>query len=101
MNPIKLTLSCPRLLAEQVTETLLESTLVTGGFTTLEAGGHGADFAAASLREKVRGRVDTELVILVLPAANAAALLDELRRRFPTPQMHYWTEPVLDFGDFA
>jgi hypothetical protein len=101
MSLVRLTLSCPRVLAEQVTEALLESEWVADGFTTLEAGGHGADFATASLRERVRGRIDTQLVIALLPAANAARVLEELRCRFGGAQMRYWTEPVLDAGDFA
>ena len=101
MSRIKLTLSCPCALAEQVTEVLLESEWVTEGFTTLDAGGHGADFATASLRERVRGRIETQLIIAVLPGAHAAPLLQELRERFRTPQMHYWTELVHDAGDFA
>jgi hypothetical protein len=40
-------------------------------------------------------------MMLILPAAHVAPLLAELRERFRTPQMHYWTEPVHDAGDFA
>ena len=101
MTRIKLTLSCPGILAEQVTAALLESDWVPDGFTTIDASGHGADFAKASLRERVRGRIDTQLVVAVLPAVNVAPLLGELGERFRSSQMQYWTEPVLDFGDFA
>lgn len=97
----KLTLSCPRAIADTVVEFLLESGLDANGFTTVAASGHGADFTSASLREKVRGSIDTVLVILILPSANLAPLLNEMHGRFRSPQMHYWTEPVHETGDFA
>ncbi len=101
MSRIKLTLSCPLIVAEQVTEALLESDWVTDGFAALDASGHGADFSDATLRERVRGRIDTQLLTVLLPAANVAPLLQELRNRFRSAQMHYWTEAVLDSGDFT
>jgi len=101
MSHVKMTLSCPVGLAEQVVEALLESERLTGGFTTFPASGHGHDFTTASLREKVRGRVDTMLIVTVMPAADCHTLLAELRERFPTPHLVYWTEPVHAFGDFG
>jgi hypothetical protein len=101
MSHVKMTLSCPVGLGEQVVEALLESERLTSGFTTFPASGHGHDFTTASLREKVRGRVDTMLIVIVIPAADAHALLAELRERFPTPRLVYWTEPVHAFGDFG
>ena len=97
----KLVLSCPAAMTDVVVEFLLESEWDTRGFTTFQASGHGADFTNASLREKVRGSIDTVLVILILPASHVTPLLAELRGRFSSSQMHYWTEPVHDAGDFA
>lgn len=97
----RLTLSCPRAMMDAVVEFLLDSAWDTNGFTTVEAAAHGADFTNASLREKVRGSIDTVLVIMILPAANVAPLLEEMRRAFRSPQMQYWTEPVHETGDFA
>jgi len=97
----KLTLSCPGALADAVVEFLLESEWDTTGFSTVAAAAHGADFTGASLREKVRGSIDTVLVVLVLPAAHVAPLLAGMRARFRAPQMRYWTEPVHETGDFA
>ena len=73
----------------------------TDFLTTLAASGHGRDFASASLREKVRGRVDSTLIVTILPATDVQALLADLRQRFPTPHLVYWTEPVHAFGDFG
>lgn len=101
MSLIKLTLACPQALAEQMAEFLLESAWLEGGFTTLGGSGHGADFAGASLREKVRGRVQVQLVIAVLPADQLSSLLAALRTQFKAPHIRYWTEPVQAFGDLS
>ena len=101
MTLIKLTLACPQPLAEQMVEFLLEGPWLEGGFTTLAGSGHGADFASASLREKVRGRVQVQLVIAVLPADQLSSLLAALRTQFKAPHIRYWTEPVQAFGDLS
>jgi hypothetical protein len=87
--------------AEQVVEHLLASSRLPQGFTAMAAGGHGADFSGASVRERVRGRVAMTLVAAVLPAAAVAPLLEELRSRFAGVRIRYWTAPILDSGDFA
>lgn len=101
MSFMKLTFVCPVSLGDQVVEALIESEKLPAGFTTFPASGHGRDFASASVREKVRGRVDATVILAVLPTASAHPLLAELRERFPTPHLVYWTEPVLAFGDFG
>ena len=98
---VKLNLACPAVLGEQLVEYLLESEWLDGGFTTLATHGHGGDFVQASLREKVRGRVQSLTVVAILPAENVAPLLAALRGRFRNPHLVWWTEPVLGFGDFA
>lgn len=97
----KLVLSCPKALADPVVEFLLESDWDTHGFLTTEAASHGADFTNASLREKVRGSMDAVLFTVILPATHVAPLLNEMRGRFRSSQMHYWTEPVHETGDFS
>jgi len=101
MSHVRLTLSCPEALAEQVIEFLLDHETMVGGFTTLSAQGHGRDFSSATLREQVRGRVQSTLLMTILPAENATILLKELRSHFRAPHMFYWTEPIHDFGDFT
>ena len=101
MTLAKLVLSCPGAMADQVVEFLLASEWDTRGFTTVQAAGHGADFTNASLPEKVRGRIDTVLVILILPAPHVVPLLADLREKFRSSHMQYWTEPVHEAGDFA
>lgn len=101
MSHVKLNLSCPAALGEQVAEYLLESEWLDGGFTSFTAQSHGRDFATASLAEKVRGRMQVLTIMAILPADNTAPLLAALRERFPSPHFFYWTEPVHAFGDFA
>ncbi len=97
----RLTLSCPAALAEAVVEWLLETGRDMHGFTTVAASRHGGDFTGASLREKVRGTTDATLLIAILPASGLAPLLEAMRDRFRGTQIHYWTEPVHETGDFA
>lgn len=101
MMQLKLTLSCPQFLADQVVEALLDSEWAVDGFATVAAGGHGANFATASLLERVRGRIQTTQIQLILPAAHVAPLLEALRGQFQGAQIRYWTEPVQDSGDFT
>ena len=99
MTHIKLNLSCPAALGDQLVEYLLER--LDGGFTSIAGHGHGGDFTAATVAEKVRGHVHVLTIMAILPTGDLAALLAELKQRFPSPQLLYWTEPVADFGDFA
>ena len=101
MSHVKLNLSCPAALGDQLVAYLLESEWLDGGFTSLPGYGHGGDFSGATLAEKVRGRVHVLTIMAILPSQNVAPLLEALRQRFPSPHLVYWTEPVADFGDFT
>ncbi len=101
MTHVKVTLSCPTMLGEQVAEYLLTSEWLEAGFTTFAAQGHGHDFSQASLREKVRGQMEVLNIVALLPAAHVAPFLEALRTRFRDPQMTYWAEAVQALGDFA
>lgn len=101
MSHLRLNLSCPQAVAEQVIEFLINHDTMVGGFTTLAAHGHGRDFANATLRERVRGRVQSTLLMAILPAANVKPLLEELRSQFRTHHIFYWTEPVHDLGELS
>lgn len=69
-----------------------------GGFTTVEAEGHGFDFSKASIRECVRGRVERCVLIAVMPRERAARILEAIREALPVPHLTYWLEPVLEVG---
>jgi len=101
VSHLKLTLSCPSMLGEQIVEALLEDGRLSGGFTTFPVSGHGRDFTQASIREKVRGRVDRTIIMAIVPIGEADLLLNDLRKKYPTPHLTYWTETVHSYGDFG
>lgn len=68
------------------------------GFTIIRAEGHSHDFAHASLRERVRGRIDRRVLWMVLPRAQVAAVLASVREHVSADAVVWWTEPVLEFG---
>lgn len=98
---IKLTLVCPPETGEQIVEFLIESDAIVSGFTTIPANGHGEDFSTASVAERVRGHVSRTWITLVLQADLVEELLSQLRARYSSPHIVYWTEPVIEFGDFS
>lgn len=69
-----------------------------GGFTTFKAEGHGFDFTRASIKERVRGRVERGVIVAVMPRRQASHLLESIRKSLPVPHMAYWIEPVLEVG---
>jgi hypothetical protein len=100
-SPLKLTLICPTDVAEQVIEHLLDSAPLVEGFTTFQGEGHGSDFANASPKERVRGRMARKVINTVIEAENLSPLLETLRKQFRSPHIQYWTEPVGAFGDLS
>mgnify|MGYP001403028959 CR=1 FL=1 len=97
----RLTLIFPPALEDRVVELFLEQEPPLPGFTVLAAEGHGSDFARASIREQVRGRVARRLLIVVLPQARAEALIATLRSEIANPASAWWLEPVIAFGRLA
>jgi hypothetical protein len=97
----KLTLVCPTMTAEQIIEHLIEADNLAAGFTTSPVNGHGHDFETASVSERVRGHVRRTAITLVAGSNEVAELLSQLREKFPSPHVVYWTEPVGEFGDFS
>lgn len=94
----KLTLVYPPDIADRLVELVLGMEPPVRGFTTVSAEGHGFDFSKASVRERVRGRVERCVLMAVMPRARASQLLEVLRKQIPVPHMAYWLEPVLDVG---
>lgn len=71
------------------------------GFTTFAAEGHGMSFATASVGERVQGRVERTVMMVVMPRAEADRLVEIVRQKMPVPHMAYWIEPVLACGRLA
>ncbi|MBN8742211.1 MAG: hypothetical protein BGP24_16240 [Lysobacterales bacterium 69-70] len=97
---VRLNLVFPPNLEDAVTEALLEDPALPG-FTLLHAEGHSSDFAKASAREQVRGRVDRRVLWIVIHHERLDSVLGALRRRIAGGDLRWWVEPVLAVGRFA
>lgn len=97
----KLTLAyAPKAEAELVA-LLLDAEPPLDGFFTWRADGHGLDFAAASLGERVRGRVTRGMLVLVLPRIRVEPLLERIRLNSALTGLSYWVEPVEQYARLA
>ena len=96
----KLTLVFPFAAEDKILDFLLDSEPPLPGFTSLRAEGHGASFEGVSAREKVRGRVERRMAVLVLARERMERLLSDLREHCPVPDLTYWVESVERFGQF-
>ena len=96
----KLTLVFPIAAEDRILDFLLDSEPPLPGFTSLRAEGHGASFEGVSAREKVRGRVERRMAVLVLARERVNRLLVDLREHCPVPDLTYWVESVERFGQF-
>ncbi len=94
----KLTLIYPPQAEDSLIELMLEQEPAIAGFTTLRAEGHGFGFEQAASSEKVRGRIDRRMMILVMPVTRFDDILDRISQALPIPNLIYWTENVQSAG---
>jgi hypothetical protein len=94
----KLTLVYPPDIEELIIELLLTAEPPLKGFTTWPADGHGLDFGAASVAERVRGRMRRAVMVLILPRSRLPSLLETVRLKAGAPHLAYWVESVESFG---
>jgi hypothetical protein len=97
---VRLNLIFPPTLENAVTEALTADPTLPG-FTLLRAEGHSSDFAHASIREKVRGRVDRRVLWVVIEHERLNSVLDALRTRIASSDVRWWAEPVIAGGRLA
>jgi hypothetical protein len=97
----KLTLVYPQSAADAVVELILAREPPTAGFTTWAAEGHGFGFVNASVKERVRGRVERRVLVAIMARTDADDLLEQLLRETPIRHLGYWIEPVLEYGRLA
>lgn len=97
----KLTLVYPPASEDCIVELMLSAEPPLTGFTTSKAEGHGHDFAKASARERVRGRVTRGVLTVVIPRARLAMLLEDIRAKAAIANLAYWVEPIEAFGRLA
>ncbi len=100
-SPCKLTLVYPPAAEDCIVELMLNAKPPLTGFTTWRAEGHGHDFAKASVRERVRGRVERGVLTLVIPRPRLATLLENIRTKAAIANIAYWVEPIEAFGRLA
>lgn len=96
-----LTLVFPAALEEDVLDFLLGRPEWVSGFSVIRGEGFGAGASLRSTMEQVRGRAHRVLVMLLLAEIHRVPLLDELRARYPSDEVAWWTTPVGDFGRLA
>ena len=94
---VRLNLVFPPALEDAITDTLIADPSLPG-FTLLQAEGHSSDFANATIREQVRGRVDKRLLWIVTERQRVDDLLASLRQRISSRDVRWWLEPVLAGG---
>jgi hypothetical protein len=94
---VRLNLIFAPALEDAVTEALMADRTLPG-FTLLRAEGHTSDFTRATLREKVRGRVDRRVVWIVIEAERLDGVLAALRQRIASSDVRWWVEPVIAGG---
>lgn len=100
-SPCKLTLVYPPGAEDTIVELMLSAEPPLTGFTTWKAEGHGHDFANASVRERVRGRVARGVLTVVIPRTRLPILLDDIRTKAMNADLAYWVEAIESFGRLA
>ena len=86
---------------DALVETLLEHPDLAPGFTSQPVEGHGQRVSFIGTAEHVRGRAAYCRVQLVVPRADADALLALLRERFATSRVFFWMVPAIASGRLA
>ncbi|MBP6800864.1 MAG: DUF3240 family protein [Zoogloea sp.] len=98
---VVLTLVMPVDVEDALVETLLEHPDLAPGFTSQPVEGHGQRVSFIGTAEHVRGRAAYCRVQLVVPRADADALLALLRERFATSRVFFWMVPAIASGRLA
>lgn len=97
---VRLTLVFPPAIETELSEALLTAPQ-SPGFTLLHARGHGGDFFGASTAEQVRGSTDRRVAWVVLESDALQPLLHSIRERVRSPDVVWWSEPMLERGRLA
>jgi hypothetical protein len=96
----KLTLVYPIAAEDRVIDFLLDAEPPLPGFVSWPAEGHGGGFEDSSAREKVRGRIERNMLVMVIDRARLESLLADLRSGCAIPRLVYWVERVERFGRY-
>jgi Protein of unknown function (DUF3240) len=93
-----LTLIAGRSLRDELFDYLSKQSDLAPGFTASDVAGHGPDVRLQTSAERVKGHADELMVRTILPAQDAARLLERLKTTFAGSKMVYWVMPVSEFG---
>lgn len=93
-----LTLIAARSLRYELFDYLSEQRDLASGFTASDVAGHGPDVRLQTSTEQVKGQADELMVRTILPAQDAARLLERLKVAFAGSRMVFWIMPVFEFG---
>lgn len=96
MSEVLLTLSTRPAQAEAITDWLLEENLP--GFSSWLAWGHSNRNDQLTLAEQIQGKQKRMMIGLHLPQDQAQQMLQKLRANFAHYDVHYWLQPLLEFG---
>ena len=96
MSEVLLTLSTRPAQAEAITDWLLEENLP--GFTSWQAWGHSNRNEQLTLAEQIQGKQKRTMIGMHLPEEQAEEMLTKLREQFAHYDVHYWLQPLMDFG---
>jgi hypothetical protein len=93
-----LTLVAPASIEDALLEHLASYPEWAGGIMVAHQEGVGAGANLVSAMEKVRGRARLALVTMPMQAQQVDALIESVRRAFPTPALSWWTVPITAYG---
>lgn len=93
-----LTLIAARSLRDELFDYLSEQRDLASGFTASDVAGHGPDVRLQTSAERVKGHADELMLRTILPAQDAARLVERLKAEFAGSRMVYWITLVVEFG---
>ncbi|MDO6682307.1 MULTISPECIES: DUF3240 family protein [unclassified Oceanobacter] len=91
-----LTLSLPPRQADVVTDWLLQQGLP--GFSSWTGWGHSNRLDQLSISEQIQGKQNRTFISLHLSEPQYQAVLENLRQRFSSFDIHYWVQALLASG---
>ena len=98
---VALHIAFPAAIEEDVVDFCHQHSALLPGFSMFAAEGFGASGRLLTTVETVMGRSRGRVLFSILAATDVGAVLVELRRAVPSPDVAYWTTPVAQFGRLA
>jgi len=93
-----LTLVVPAGIEDALLEHLAAHPEWAGSVMVAHQDGMGKEANLVTAMEKVRGRARLALVTVPMQAQQVEALIESVRRQFPTPALSWWTVALTAYG---